>query len=73
MSRALDMRLVIFLRRKHIDDLRARGEHREDFTMVNFTHVYLGSGFVRISSSVDCAASTISSPLPAAIRAVSTS
>ena len=52
MYRTLDMRAVVLLRRKHVDDLPARGEHRQHFTMVNLTHFYLLSG-----SNRDCSPS----------------
>ncbi len=52
MHRALDMRAVVLLCWKHVDDLRVCGDHRKHFTMVNFTHFYLLSG-----SNRDCSPS----------------
>ena len=66
---AADVCGVVFVRRQHVDDLRdACGEHRGKLAMLNFAHDY-----ARIEARAERAVSTIVSPLPGAIRAVSTS
>ena len=66
---AANMGRGVLVRRKHVDDLRgAVRARRGELAMSNLAH-----GYARIAASVESAVSTIVSPLPAAIRAVSTS
>lgn len=65
---AADVSGIVLMRRKNVDDLRAERAHLGEFAMANLAHDY-----ARIAASAERAVSTIVSPLPAAIRAVSTS
>ena len=66
---AADVRGVEFMRRQDVDYLRTTGrKHRGQLAMLNFAH-----GYARIAARAERAVSTIVSPLPAAIRAVSIS
>lgn len=67
-NRAADVRGVVLVRRQCVHNLRVRRQHPEKFAMVNLTHCYR-----RIAASAARAVSTIISPLPGAIREVSTS
>ena len=67
-NRAANVCGVVLVCREHVDDLHAGGEGLEKFAMLNFAHCY-----ARIAARAERAVSTIVSPLPEAIRAVSTS
>jgi hypothetical protein len=68
-NRTADVGGLVLVRGQRIDDLHcAGGEHRGEFTMLDFSHCY-----ERIAARVSRAVCTIVSPLPEATRAVSTS
>ena len=67
-NRSPEVRSVVLVRWQSVDNLHAGGEHPEKFAMLDLPHCY-----ARIAARAERAVSTIVSPLPAAIRAVSTS
>jgi hypothetical protein len=68
MNGAADVGGVVLMRWKDVDDLRAGREHRGKLAMLDFAHCY-----ARIAARAERAVSTMVSPLPGAIRDVSTS